>query len=188
MQIQEIAEDHLRSALSIVSQEPILFARSIRSNITFGVREATDEQVHEAARQANAHSFIIEYPEGYDTYVGERGVQLSGGAPGFALTRDKSLIVWCLPSECLLSFIRGIASGQKQRVAIARALLASPKLVRHMSPDPFHLRAFMYVMRRDAILRLTFNHRCIFSSQLVLDEATSALDAASEHLVVEVTP
>lgn len=62
-----------------VNQDPILFNDSIFNNIAFGVDGATREMVETAARIANAHEFIIEKPEGYNTNVGDRGVKLSGG-------------------------------------------------------------------------------------------------------------
>eukprot|EP01112_Ceratiomyxa_fruticulosa_P015934 TRINITY_DN4771_c0_g1_i1.p1 TRINITY_DN4771_c0_g1~~TRINITY_DN4771_c0_g1_i1.p1 ORF type:complete len:849 (-),score=128.82 TRINITY_DN4771_c0_g1_i1:171-2504(-) len=68
-----------RSKIGFVQQEPVLFAASIRENITFGVENATEEAVIEAATRANAHQFITNFPEGYDALVGERGVKLSGG-------------------------------------------------------------------------------------------------------------
>lgn len=61
------------------SQEPVLFAASIAENIAYGVDHATQEQIEEAARQANAHMFITSFQDGYQTLVGERGVRLSGG-------------------------------------------------------------------------------------------------------------
>eukprot|EP00058_Branchiostoma_floridae_P020352 XP_002605842.1 hypothetical protein BRAFLDRAFT_84327 [Branchiostoma floridae] len=67
-----------RQHISMVSQEPTLFATTIKENIAYG-REASDEEIEDAARQANAHQFISEFEEGYDTMVGERGVRLSGG-------------------------------------------------------------------------------------------------------------
>ncbi|RUS83770.1 hypothetical protein EGW08_008476, partial [Elysia chlorotica] len=67
-----------RQKVATVSQEPTLFACSIRDNIAYG-REATDEEVEDAARQANAHDFICGFEDGYNTLVGERGVRLSGG-------------------------------------------------------------------------------------------------------------
>jgi ABC-type multidrug transport system fused ATPase/permease subunit len=76
---QQIETVHLHRALGIVSQEPLLLARSIRDNIAFGVDNATDEEVAAAAAAANASSFIEAYDTKYDTQVGERGVQLSGG-------------------------------------------------------------------------------------------------------------
>ncbi|MEZ5325180.1 MAG: ABC transporter transmembrane domain-containing protein [Verrucomicrobiales bacterium] len=69
----------LRSQIAIVPQEVLLFGGSIRENIAYGKTGATDEEIAEAARQANAHSFIESFPEGYQTVVGDRGVRLSGG-------------------------------------------------------------------------------------------------------------
>ena len=68
-----------RKQMSIVSQEPDLFACSIADNIKYGRATATQEEVEQAAIQANAHGFIKDFEEGYDTLVGERGVRLSGG-------------------------------------------------------------------------------------------------------------
>ncbi|KAL6634544.1 hypothetical protein ACP70R_027215 [Stipagrostis hirtigluma subsp. patula] len=69
----------LRAQMGLVSQEPALFATSIQENILFGKEDATMEEVIEAAKAANAHNFISQLPQGYDTQVGERGVQMSGG-------------------------------------------------------------------------------------------------------------
>ena len=69
----------LRSQMALVSQEPVLFSTSIRDNIRMGRMEATDEEIVEAAKQANVHSFIMSTTNQYDTHVGERGAQLSGG-------------------------------------------------------------------------------------------------------------
>ena len=69
----------LRDALGLVSQEPVLFSGTIRENIRYGRLDATDAEIEEAARAANAHNFIVQFEKGYDTLVGERGTQLSGG-------------------------------------------------------------------------------------------------------------
>ncbi|MGB0135951.1 MAG: ABC transporter ATP-binding protein [Flavobacteriales bacterium] len=69
----------LRDHMAIVPQEVLLFGGSIRDNIAYGKPDATNEEIEAAALQANAHDFILGFPEGYDTLVGERGVQLSGG-------------------------------------------------------------------------------------------------------------
>ncbi|XP_062218432.1 putative multidrug resistance protein [Phragmites australis] len=69
----------LRAQMGLVSQEPALFATSIRENILFGKEDATAEEVVAAAKAANAHNFISQLPQGYDTQVGECGVQMSGG-------------------------------------------------------------------------------------------------------------
>ncbi len=77
--IATVTQDSLRDAISFVPQEPILFHRSLRENIRYGKRDATEDEIIEAAKQANCHDFILSLPEGYDTFVGERGVKLSGG-------------------------------------------------------------------------------------------------------------
>ncbi len=69
----------LRDKIGMVLQDNILFSESVKMNIKFGNPEATDEEVIEAAKAANAHDFIMKFPQGYDTRVGERGVKLSGG-------------------------------------------------------------------------------------------------------------
>ena len=72
----------LRRYIGTVSQEPILFSSSIKENILYGVEDpdsVTQEQLEKVTREANAHNFILKFPDGYDTLVGERGVMLSGG-------------------------------------------------------------------------------------------------------------
>jgi ABC transporter fused permease/ATP-binding protein len=69
----------LRGHIGTVAQEPILFSTSIAENIRYGRPDATDAEIEAAARTANAHGFVTQFPEGYATLVGERGVQLSGG-------------------------------------------------------------------------------------------------------------
>ena len=77
--LRNVTLDSLRSQIGIVLQETTLFAGSIRDNIAFGKTEATDEEIIAAAKAAAAHDFIMSFPEGYDTPVGERGTTLSGG-------------------------------------------------------------------------------------------------------------
>jgi subfamily B ATP-binding cassette protein MsbA len=77
--IRDVRVDKLRGLMGIVNQESILFNDTIFNNIAFGVENATMEQVIEAAKIANAHSFILETPYGYETNIGDRGGNLSGG-------------------------------------------------------------------------------------------------------------
>ncbi|XP_058075316.1 putative multidrug resistance protein [Magnolia sinica] len=70
---------HLRSNIALVSQEPVLFAGTIRENIAYGNENVTETEIAEAANLANAHEFISSMQDGYETYCGERGVQISGG-------------------------------------------------------------------------------------------------------------
>ncbi|KAH7677246.1 Xenobiotic-transporting ATPase protein [Dioscorea alata] len=77
--IKKLKLKWLRSQMGLVSQEPALFATSVKENILFGKEDASMEEVVAAAKIANAHEFISNLPDGYDTQVGERGVQISGG-------------------------------------------------------------------------------------------------------------
>jgi len=77
--IRDVTQKSLRSAIAYVPQEPMLFHRTLRENIAYGKPDATDEEIREAAIQANALDFIKSLPHGFDTLVGERGVKLSGG-------------------------------------------------------------------------------------------------------------
>ncbi|XP_055388384.1 uncharacterized protein LOC129616902 [Condylostylus longicornis] len=79
LDIQDIRVKSLRNAMGLVSQEPILFNTSIIENIRYGKADASEEEVIEAARMANAHDFIAAFPDGYNTIVGKFGGQLSGG-------------------------------------------------------------------------------------------------------------
>jgi ATP-binding cassette subfamily B protein len=77
--LRDIKLDSLRSQIGIVLQETNLFSGTIRDNIAFGRSDAADDEIIEAAKAAAAHEFIMEFPDGYDTAVGERGATLSGG-------------------------------------------------------------------------------------------------------------
>lgn len=77
--IRQVQLASLRSAIGIVQQDVYLFSGSIRENIAYGRQDASEEEIRAAARKANIHDFIMSLPDGYDTYVGERGTRLSGG-------------------------------------------------------------------------------------------------------------
>ena len=77
--IQNLSLQDLRQRIGIVPQEPVLFSSSAMDNIRYGKPDATDEEVRAAARAAFADEFIVDLPEGYNTFLGERGVRLSGG-------------------------------------------------------------------------------------------------------------
>ncbi|MCI0619545.1 ABC transporter ATP-binding protein/permease [Candidatus Wolfebacteria bacterium] len=76
---QKVAQESLRRSVSLVPQDPVLFHRTLMENIRYGRRDATDEEVIEAARLAHCDEFIDTLPLKYETYVGERGIKLSGG-------------------------------------------------------------------------------------------------------------
>jgi len=77
--VKELTQNSLRRNIGIVQQDVYLFTSSVMDNIRYGKLDATEEEIIEAAKNANAHDFIMELPDGYDTYIGQRGVKLSGG-------------------------------------------------------------------------------------------------------------
>ncbi len=96
--LRELDRMAFRRAIAMVPQDPVIFATSARENIRFGRPEATDAEVEAAARAAAAHDFITGLPEGYDSFLGERGVMLSGGqkqrvAIARAILRDAPVLL-----------------------------------------------------------------------------------------------
>ena len=96
--ISTISQENLREKIAFVPQDPILFHRTLLENIRYGRRDATDEEVLKAAHSAHCDEFIDALPNGYDTYVGERGVKLSGGerqriAIARAILKDAPILI-----------------------------------------------------------------------------------------------
>lgn len=96
--LRDLERDDFRKHMALVPQDPVIFAASARENIRFGRLNATDVEVEEAAKAAAAHDFISALPEGYDSFVGERGVMLSGGqkqriAIARAILRDAPVLL-----------------------------------------------------------------------------------------------
>lgn len=96
--LREMDRDAFRQHISVVPQDPVIFATSARENIRFGRPGATDAEVEESAKAAAAHDFLTALPDGYETYVGERGVMLSGGqkqriAIARAILRDAPILL-----------------------------------------------------------------------------------------------
>src|SRR5512133_1308865 len=77
--VRDVKLTSLRRAIGVISQDPFLFSASVRENITFGAPDLDDAEVERIARLAQAHEFVRELPDGYDTIIGERGITLSGG-------------------------------------------------------------------------------------------------------------
>ncbi len=96
--VRSITQDDLHKKITYVPQEPLLFHRSLAENIAYGKPNASKKEIEQVARLANAHEFIKDLPDGYDTLVGERGVKLSGGqrqriAIARAMIKDAPIVV-----------------------------------------------------------------------------------------------
>ena len=117
-----------RQVLALVPQDPVIFAASARENIRFGRPDATDAEVEAAARAAVAHDFLSALPEGYDTYVGERGVMLSGGqkqriAIARAILRDARVLLLDEATSALDAESERAVQAAVERLAEGRTTL-----------------------------------------------------------------
>ena len=123
-----MARSEFRRALALVPQDPVIFATTARENIRFGRPKATDAEVEAAARAAAVHDFLSALPDGYDTYVGERGVMLSGGqkqriAIARAILRDAPVLLLdeatsALDAESEHAVQRAVAAMAERRTTL----------------------------------------------------------------------
>lgn len=126
--LRELTLSSLRGSIAEVSQDPVLFSGSIRENIRYGRLDASDAELESAARDANAHDFILEFPEGYDTIVGERGVKLSGGqrqrvAIARAILRDPTVLILDEATSALDSESEHMVQAALERLQQGRTTL-----------------------------------------------------------------
>lgn len=129
--ISKISQKSLRHAISYVPQEPLLFHRSLRDNIIYGKLDASDDEINQAVKAANANEFISKLPHGLDTIVGERGVKLSGGqrqriAIARAILKDAPILVLdeatsALDSESEKLIQKSLETLMKNRTSIVIA-------------------------------------------------------------------
>jgi len=126
--LRDMARDHFRRAVALVPQDPVIFAATASENIRFGRPDASDVEVEEAARAAAAHEFITALPEGYDSYLGERGVMLSGGqkqriAIARAILRDAPVLLLDEATSALDSESEGLVQAAVDRLSADRTTL-----------------------------------------------------------------
>ncbi len=126
--LRELDSTWLRKHIGLVSQEPVLFAMSLAENIRYGRHDATDADVIDAAKAANAHEFIAALPSGYDTQVGERGVRLSGGqrqrvAIARALLKDPKILLLDEATSALDAESEHLVQEALERLMKGRAVM-----------------------------------------------------------------
>jgi ATP-binding cassette subfamily B protein len=126
--IREYTIESLRKQLGAALQDSVLFAVSVRENIRFGSQDASEEEVIRAARLANAHEFIEELPEGYETVLGERGATLSGGqrrrvALARAAVRDTPILILDEPTTGLDGRNQSAVNAALHRLSAGRTTI-----------------------------------------------------------------
>ena len=128
MDIRDYCLRKLRSQIGFVLQDTVLLRGTIRDNIAFGRPDATDEEIVEAAKLANAHEFIIRMPEGYESRVGDRGMTLSGGQRqrigiARALIRDNPILILDEPTAALDAESEGLVIEALERLMAGRTVI-----------------------------------------------------------------
>ena len=123
--IRRITLKSLRQQISVVLQEPLLFSSTVSDNIRYGRLDATMDQIVEAARQANAHDFVMALPQQYDTPLGERGAQLSGGerqriAVARAFLKNAPILVLDEPTSSIDSRTEAVILDALERLMVGR--------------------------------------------------------------------
>ncbi len=126
--IATLARGDFRRSIALVPQDPVIFGDSARENIRFGRPDATDAEVEDAARAAAAHDFLTALPQGYDTFVGERGVMLSGGqkqriAIARAILRDAPILLLDEATSALDAESERAVQDAVERLSVGRTTL-----------------------------------------------------------------
>jgi ATP-binding cassette subfamily C protein CydCD len=126
--LRDFTLDALRQQMALVSQDTYLFNTSVRENLRLGRPQATDAEIVAAAKQANAHAFIMHLPDGYETHIGERGVQLSGGqrqrlAIARAILKDTPILLLDEATSHLDSENERVVHEALKRLMIGRTTL-----------------------------------------------------------------
>ena len=123
--VRDVTTDSLRTQIGLVPQETVLFSATVRENIRYGRLDAADTEIEAAAKDANAHDFIMALPEGYDTEIGERGATLSGGqrqriAIARAILKDPKILILDEATSALDTESEKIVQAALDRLMVGR--------------------------------------------------------------------
>ncbi|CAJ1946870.1 unnamed protein product [Sphenostylis stenocarpa] len=177
----------LRSQMGLVSQEPALFATSIKENILFGREEATEEEVVEAAKASNAHNFISQLPQGYDTQVGERGVQMSGGqkqriAIARAIIKKPRILLLDEATSALDSESERVVQEALDKAAVGRTtIIIAHRLSTIRNADVIAVMQSGKIMEMGSHHELIQNDNGLYTSLVRLQQATNEKEDTLFH-------
>jgi len=127
--LRDIQTKSLRGAIGMVLQDPFLFAGTIKENIAYGRQDATEAEIIQAAKAANAHDFIMNLPDGYDSEVGERGVMLSGGEKqrisiARAILKDPAILILDEATSAVDTATEAVIQEAMDRLVTGRTTIA----------------------------------------------------------------
>ncbi len=128
LDLRDLERAEFRKSMALVSQDAVIFAETARENIRFGRPDASDAEIEAAARAAHAHDFLTDLPDGYDTYVGERGVMLSGGqkqriAIARAILRDAPVLLLDEATSALDAESERLVQEAVDKMAVGRTTI-----------------------------------------------------------------
>ncbi|CAL4970903.1 unnamed protein product [Urochloa decumbens] len=172
----------LRTQMGLVSQEPALFATSIRENILLGKEDATEEEVVTAAKAANAHSFISQLPQGYDTQVGEHGVQMSGGqkqriAIARAIIKSPKILLLDEATSALDTNSEHAVQEALEQASTGRTtIVIAHRLSTIRNADMIAVMQFGEVKELGSHHELTANKNGLYSSLVHLQQTKESMD------------
>jgi ATP-binding cassette subfamily B protein len=188
LDVREIKQASLRAAIGIVPQDTVLFNDTILYNIRYGRPDASDEEVHEAARAAHIHDFISSLPKGYESQVGERGLKLSGGekqrvAIARALLKNPRILIFDEATSALDSRAEKAIQAELERIAQGRTtLVIAHRLSTVMDADQILVLARGRVVERGThmqLLELKGEYARMWALQQQQAEAQQALETVS---------